>query len=78
MTKDEGMTKSEGQDARADDSFWDDGAGLVREEPDKRLTAMRRSKPREAKCVRDSGFIILSSFNASPARTIRIPSFPRV
>src|SRR6266700_4148434 len=34
MTKDEGMTKSEGRDARADDSFWDDGAGLVREEPE--------------------------------------------
>jgi len=28
------MTKSEGPDARADDSFWDDGAGLVREEPE--------------------------------------------
>src|SRR6266496_2992342 len=34
MTNDEGMTKSEARDARADDSFWDDGAGLVREEPD--------------------------------------------
>jgi len=34
MTKDEGMTKSEGRDARADDSFWDDGAGFVREEPE--------------------------------------------
>ena len=33
MTKDEGMTKLEGRDACADDSFWDDGAGLVREEP---------------------------------------------
>src|SRR5437764_4775511 len=33
MTKDEGMTKLEGQDACADDSFWNDGAGLVREEP---------------------------------------------
>ncbi len=32
MTKDEGMTKSGGRDARADDSFWDDGAGFVREE----------------------------------------------
>ena len=28
------MTKSGGRDSRADDSFWDDGAGLVREEPD--------------------------------------------
>jgi four helix bundle protein len=34
MTKDEGMTKSETWDTRADDSFWDDGAGLVREEPE--------------------------------------------
>ena len=34
MTNDEGMTKSEARDARAEDSFWDDGAGLVREEPD--------------------------------------------
>src|SRR5881397_3515508 len=34
MTNDEGMTKSDARDARADDSFWDDGAGLVREEPE--------------------------------------------
>src|SRR5438046_8008192 len=34
MTNDKGMTKSEGRDARADDSFWNDGAGLVREEPE--------------------------------------------
>ena len=34
MTNDEGMTKSEARDARADDSFWDDGAGFVREEPE--------------------------------------------
>src|SRR6266496_6409603 len=34
MTNDEGMTKSEGRNARADDSFWDDGAGFVREEPE--------------------------------------------
>jgi len=33
MTNDEGMTKSERRNARADDRFWDDGAGLVREEP---------------------------------------------
>jgi four helix bundle protein len=32
MTNDERMTKLEGRDARADDSFWDNGAGLVREE----------------------------------------------
>jgi four helix bundle protein len=34
MTKDEGMTKSEDRHESADDSFWDDGAGLVREEPE--------------------------------------------
>src|SRR5947207_7112645 len=34
MTKDEGMTKSEVRSARFEDLFWDDGAGLVREEPD--------------------------------------------
>jgi hypothetical protein len=50
------MTKSEGRDARADDSFC----------------AMRRSKPCEAKCIRDSDFIILSAFG------IRISSFIRV
>jgi|SRR5450432_2941402 four helix bundle protein len=32
MTNDERMTNSEVRKARADDSFWDDGAGLVREE----------------------------------------------
>jgi four helix bundle protein len=32
MTNDERMTKSKSGDAGADDSFWDDGAGLVREE----------------------------------------------
>jgi four helix bundle protein len=36
MTNDERMTKSEGWDARAEDSFWDDGAGVVREEPETR------------------------------------------
>src|SRR5439155_7944932 len=34
MSNDEGMTKSEDRNSRAEDSFWDDGAGLVREEPD--------------------------------------------
>jgi four helix bundle protein len=32
MTKDEGMTKSEGRNPSVDNWFWDDGAGLVREE----------------------------------------------
>jgi four helix bundle protein len=36
MTNDEGMTKREPRARRAhsDDGFWDDGAGLVREEPE--------------------------------------------
>jgi hypothetical protein len=34
MTKDEGMAKLEGRKARADDLFWDNVAGLVREEPE--------------------------------------------
>ncbi len=33
MTNDEGMTKSENRRPRVDDSFWDNGAGVVREEP---------------------------------------------
>ena len=34
MTNDEGMTNSEDRNARAADSFWDEGAGAVREEPE--------------------------------------------
>ena len=34
MTNDERMTKAENRNAGLDDSFWDDGAGAVREEPD--------------------------------------------
>ena len=34
MTNDERMTKSENRKARVEDSFWDDGAGVVREEAD--------------------------------------------
>ena len=36
MTNDEGMTNPEAMDACAHDSFWDDGAGLVREEAETR------------------------------------------
>jgi hypothetical protein len=87
MTNDEGMTKSGARDAPADDSFWDDGTGLVREEPETKRVydleertarfgeaiidfaktiqqiAMRTSKAREARYLRHSGFIILSSFD---------------
>ena len=34
MTNDEGMTKSEDRGARNDESFWDDGAALVRQQPE--------------------------------------------
>jgi len=34
MTNDEGMTKSEDRGARNDESFWDDGAALVGEQPE--------------------------------------------
>src|SRR4029077_9880087 len=34
MTNDEGMTKSEDRGARNAESFWDDGAALVREQPE--------------------------------------------
>src|SRR4029077_3859810 len=34
MTNDEGMTKSEDRGARNDESFWDDGVALVREQPE--------------------------------------------
>jgi four helix bundle protein len=34
MTNDEGMTESEDRNTRAEDSFWDEGEGVVREEPE--------------------------------------------
>jgi hypothetical protein len=132
MTNDERMTKSEDRQASADDSFCDDGAALVREEPEtKRVYDLEertarfgeeiidfaktiplnpvtnriitqlvgagtsvganyveaddavskkeflknigtcRMEAREAKCLRHSDFIILSSFD------IRISSFSR-
>ena len=36
MTNDERMTNLEVRNVRADDAFWDDGAGLVREEAETR------------------------------------------
>src|SRR3989440_10388747 len=54
MTNNEGMTKSEGRDARADDSFWDDGAGLVREEPEtKRVYDLEERTARFGEAVID-------------------------
>jgi four helix bundle protein len=34
MTNDEIMTKSKDRNTRAEDSFWDEGEGVVREEPE--------------------------------------------
>jgi hypothetical protein len=34
MTNDERITKSENQKTPIEDSFWDNGAGVIREEPD--------------------------------------------
>ena len=34
MTNDEIMTASKNQNARAEDSFWDEGVAVVREEPE--------------------------------------------
>ena len=34
MTNDKRMTKSEDRNALAEESFWDDGAGVIREEPE--------------------------------------------
>src|SRR5213082_3355620 len=54
MTNDEGMTKSEDRHASADDSFWDDGAGLVREEPEtKRVYDLEERTARFGEAVID-------------------------
>ena len=54
MTKDEGMTNSEVRSVRADDAFWDDGAGLVREEPEtKRVYDLEERTPRFGEAIID-------------------------
>jgi four helix bundle protein len=54
MTNDERMTKSEAQNARAEDSFWDDGAGLVREEPEtKRIYDLEEQTARFGEAIID-------------------------
>ncbi len=69
MTKDEGMTKSEGRDAWADDSFWDDGAGLVREEPDaKRVYDLEERTARFGEAIID--FAKMIPLNAVTNRII--------
>ena len=42
------MTKSEDRNARGDDSFWDDGAGLMREEPETKRVYERTGRFGEA------------------------------
>src|SRR5207247_10115127 len=48
------MTQTDGRDARADDSFQDDGAGLVREEPDlKRVYDLKERTARFGEAIID-------------------------
>jgi hypothetical protein len=54
MTNDEGMTKSEGRNLHFDDSLWDDGAGLVREEAEsKRVYDLEERTARFGEAVID-------------------------
>jgi len=54
MTNDKRMTKLEGRNARADDPFRDDGAGLVREEPDlKRVYDLKERTARFGEAIID-------------------------
>ena len=54
MSNDEGMTKSENRNARAEALFWGDGAGVVREEPDaKRVYDLEERTARFGEAVID-------------------------
>src|SRR6476661_11074112 len=54
MTNDEGMTKSKARDVPADDSFWGDGAGIVREEAEtKRVYDLEERTARFGEAVID-------------------------
>jgi hypothetical protein len=54
MTNGERMTKSERRNVRAEDSFWGDGAGLVREEPEtKRVYDLEERTARFGKAIID-------------------------
>jgi four helix bundle protein len=54
MTNDEGMTKHEDQNAREEDSFWAEAAGVVREEPDtKRIYDLEERTARFGEAVID-------------------------
>jgi four helix bundle protein len=54
MTNDERMTKSERRNASADESFWDDGARIVREEPEtKRVYDLEEQTARFGEAIID-------------------------
>jgi hypothetical protein len=54
MTKDEGMTKPKDRNVRAEDSFWDEGEGVVREEPEtKRVYDLEERTARFGEAVID-------------------------
>jgi four helix bundle protein len=54
MTNDEIMTKPQARDAGAEDLFWDDGAGAVREEPDaKRVYDLEEQTARFGEAIID-------------------------
>jgi four helix bundle protein len=54
MTNDERMTNSEVRSVRADDAFWNDGAGLVREEPEtKRVYDLEERTARYGEAIID-------------------------
>ena len=54
MTNDEGMTKSEDRNARAENSFRDDGVGLVREDPEtKRVYDLEQRTARFGEAIID-------------------------
>jgi four helix bundle protein len=54
MTNAEGIAKSEGRDARREDSFWDDGAALVRKQPEtKRIYDLEERTARFGEAIID-------------------------
>src|SRR6476646_7442627 len=54
MTNDKGMTKSETRKKRNGESFWDDGAALVREEPEtKRIYDLEERTARFGEAIID-------------------------
>jgi four helix bundle protein len=54
MTNDKRMTKSEDQKIRAEDSFWDEGIGIIREEPEtKRVYDLEERTARFGEAVID-------------------------